>query len=138
MNASAEKRTQKRILIVLGVLVGVAWAAVLSVFWFLSRGQLSTQFNRIRPGMSYAEVLKMLPQEMKVSLQPKSSALPLGAVVAYRGAIPSSELQCVSLYSPFNVDAFGYIYFDAQAKVVGLYYTSSGGPWEPSWGAPAK
>lgn len=118
----------------LGVLTSAALAVVLLVLGFLSRGQLSTQFSRIRPGMSYDEVLKLLPQEMKVSTQPRSSAFPLGAVVAQRGAIPSSELQCVSLYSPFNVAAFGSVYFDAQAKVVGLYYSSSGGQWKPSWG----
>lgn len=138
MNASPEKRPRRRILIALGVLTGVTLAAVLSVFLFLSRGQLSTQFDRIRPGMSYDEVLKLLPQEMKVSLQPRSSALPRGAVIAQHGAIVSSELQCVSFYSPFNVAAFGSVYFDAQAKVVGLYYSASGGPWKPGWGVPVE
>lgn len=90
--------------------------------------------RRVEPGMTEDDVLSLVPM---VGVRVKQKGAP--TFVSSGTTLVAPEVNCVSqvilnatgLLSPGE---YGVVYFDQNCKVVGLRYSSSGGPWRPKWG----
>lgn len=131
----AEKAKRTRPILVVVVLIAIS---VLILNFFFSRGRdLPYYLDKIKPGMSYEEVMEIVPSAMvtkdraaldaehqvsEFTYLSEPDAQPTTFMhLGYRGFFPKSD----------NAD----IYFDEAGKVVGLQFSferSEG--WSPSWG----
>jgi len=105
------------------------------------RTSLIPYLKQIKPGMNYDKVRKIIPPRFIVSEKEPCWAIVMDAWVVDVGARAASEMflgappRNVSLIEGALVSAeSGSVYFDKYEKVVGLYYSSSGGRWAPRWG----
>jgi hypothetical protein len=97
-------------------------------------GEVSTHLAKIKPGMTYAEVARRIPRSMARDGKQPCTSLTSGIYLVSSNALVASELRCTELFFPLNSATYAVVYFDRQDKVVGLYYSSSGGRWKPKWG----
>lgn len=97
------------------------------------RNSLSRYFKQVQPGMSREDTERVVPSRL-LQLDADPVTMPTvgtrltGPVAkcAYRRTYASSWLLGSAEY--------GELYFDTSNRLVGLRYSSSGGPWSPSWG----
>ncbi len=97
-------------------------------------GEVSTHFAKIRPGMTHAEVVGLIPKAMIREAKRPCTFLTSGIYLVGSNALVASELTCSELLFPINSAAHGDVYFDRHDKVVGVRHSSSGSPWKPKWG----
>jgi hypothetical protein len=97
--------------------------------------ELSTYFARLRPGMSYLEVMQFMPRAMCAGDKQSCTSVVWQTVLVRSNALPAYEVYCSGPLMPLPGIEAGRIYFDAQDRLVGANYGSSGaGGWKPRWG----
>jgi hypothetical protein len=117
-------------LIVVGLAISLFGAGILIGRY----GEVSTHFAKISPGMTYAEVARIIPKRMVRDGKRPCSVLTSGIYLVDSNALVASEMTCSEMFFPLNSATYGMVYFDRQDKVVGIRYSSSGGHWKPKWG----
>lgn len=107
------------------VLVGlVAWERASNLSWYM---------RRLNPFMTHKEVTRIIPSRFLLSEHAPVSGPGVGTMIA------APATQCVFSISYGAATIFGsesgVVYFDASNRLVGIYYSSSGGrSWTPAWG----
>jgi len=110
-------------------------ALVIAYRSFVTPRQLSTYFARLQPGMSYSEITQFMPSAMVTADKRSSTSVVWQTVLVRSNALPASEVYCAGPLSPVPGIEMGIIYFDAQDRLIGARYSSSGvGGWTPRWG----
>jgi hypothetical protein len=85
--------------------------------------------------MSYSEVTQFMPRAMISADKSSCTSVVWLTVLVHSNAVPASEVYCSGDAFPFGGAEAGRIYFDAQDRLVGAKYSSSGGGgWTPRWG----
>jgi hypothetical protein len=120
------------------VIVGVVIISVLLLNFFFSRGHdLPYYLDQINPGMSYDEVLEIVPSALITKNRTKVETNNDISIFTYLVAPDIHPASYVRLgyrgIFPKNDNAS--IYFDDADKVVGLQFSFERGGWAPSWGS---
>jgi hypothetical protein len=134
--AARGKTIPKWVWIAVIVFVAVSIAGQLVVHQFFAARKLRTYFDRLKPGMTYAEVTRLIPPGMNNGKQ-LCTYVNSGSVVVRSNVLPTYELDCKGPAEPLLGIEVGTIYFDQQDRLIGVNYGSSGvgpGVWEPRWG----
>ena len=118
-----------------GGLVAFVIFAVVAHRAFVAPRELSTYFARLHPDMRYSEVMQLMPRAMITADKLSCTSVVWRTVLIRSNASPATEVYCAGPLSPLPGIEVGIIYFDAQDRLIGAYYNSSGaGGWTPRWG----
>jgi hypothetical protein len=137
METKRHSATPKWVWIAVGVFAVMALAVGIVVHRFVAARELCTYFDRLRPGMTYAEVTQLIPPGMIHSGKQSCTSVVWQTVLVRSNALPAFELYCSGPVQPLLGIEAGRIYFDEQERLIGANYGSSGvgpGIWKPGWG----
>jgi hypothetical protein len=137
METKRQSGTPKWVWIAVSAFVVVALAIGFVVHRFMAARELCTYFDRLRPGMTYAEVIQLIPPGMIHSDKQSCTSVVWQTVLARSNALPASEVYCYGPVEPLPGIEAGWIYFDQEDRLIGAWYSSSGvgpGIWKPHWG----
>ena len=103
---------------------------------FVSERELCTHLDRLKAGMTYAEVIQLIPPEMIHTDKAPCTSIVWNALVR-SNTLPVYEVRCHGPLDPLLGIEVGDIYFDQKDQLIGIDYSSSGAGkgsnWKPKW-----
>src|ERR1043166_5802384 len=101
------------------VFIVLAPAVGIMMHRFVAARELCTYFDRLRPGMTYAEVTQLIPPRMIHSSKQSCTSVVWHTVLVRSNALPAFEVYCSGPVEPLPGIEAGCIYFDQQEGLIG-------------------